>query len=421
MGMLQIILAFLRTFFVDQAALAAENLALRQQLAILHRSARRPRLRARDRIFWSWLSRLWTGWRSVLVIVQPETVVKWHRQGFRLYWRWKSRRNTPGRPKIDAEIRCLIRRMSRENPTWGAPRIQAELALLAHDVAESTVATYMDRAPKPPSQTWRTFLKNHAHQTAAVDFFTVHTITFRVLFCFLVLRHDRRHVVDFNVTAHPTAQWTTQQITEAFPFDMAPRFLLRDRDAIYGNCFRQRIRNMGIDEVLTAPRSPWQNPYVERLIGSIRRECLDHVIVFNEDQLHRILGEYFEYYHRARTHLSLDRNAPVPRAVEWPERGKGRLSRSPTSAGCTTATGERRDHTARFPHAPYQNQSALTAKNSASGILRPSNRWACSTIGHGQTGQDDPNHMHVRAGWGFWEGQVTLVGPAGFEPATKGL
>ncbi len=255
------------------------------------------------------------------MIVQPDTVVRWHRDGFRLYWRWKSR-GEPGRPKIDPEIRKLIRRMCHENPTWGAPRIHSELKLLGYVVSETAVDQYMIRPRKPPSQTWRTFLDNHLRDIVAIDLFTVPTATFRVLFVFVVLRHDRRHVVHFNATAHPTAEWTAQQIVEAFPEGDAPRFLLRDRDGIYGNAFQQRIRNMGIEEVLIAPRSPWQNPYAERVIGSIRRECVDHFIVLNERHLRRILRSYFEYYHQSRTHLSLDRNSPVPRDVEPPERGR---------------------------------------------------------------------------------------------------
>ncbi len=321
MWLLRTIVLFLRTLLRDRAELAMENLALRQQLAILEQTAKRPQLRKRDRIFWVWLSRLWAGWRTALVIVQPDTVVRWHRQGFKLYWRWKSRREA-GRPKIDTEIRRLIRRMSRENPLWGVPRIQSELALLGYTVAESTVAKYKIRRPRPPSQTWRAFLDNHICDIVAVDFFTVPTATFRILFTFVVLRHDRRHVVHFNVTAHPTAEWTAQQIVEGFPFDDAPRFLIRDRDSIYGNAFQQRVKNMGIEEVLIAPRSPWQNPYAERLIGSIRRECLDHVIVLDERHLYRILRSYLDYYTRSRTHLSLDRNAPIERDVEPPCHGR---------------------------------------------------------------------------------------------------
>jgi putative transposase len=212
--------------------------------------------------------------------------------------------------------------MSLENPTWGTPRIQAELHLLGYTVAESTVAKYRARGHKRPSQTWKSFLKNHVGQIAAIDFFTVPTATFRTLYCFIVLLHDRRKVVHFNITDHPTAVWTAQQMIEAFPEDTAPRFLLRDRDCIYGEGFCRRVEGMQIEEVLTAPRSPWQNPYIERLIGSIRRECLNHLIVINEDHLRHILREYFDYYHHSRPHQSLARNSPVPREVEPPSKGQ---------------------------------------------------------------------------------------------------
>lgn len=321
MGVVTGVVLFIRALFASRATIAAENLALRHQLGVLQRSVKRPQLRQRDRIFWVWLSRLWSGWRDSLAIVRPETVLRWHRQGFKLYWRWKSR-SKPGRPKIDAEIRDLIRRMCRENATWGAPRIQSELALLGITVDETTVAKYMIRHRKPPSQTWRTFIENHVRDIVAIDFFVVPTVRFQLLYCFIVLRHDRRRVVHFNVTQHPTARWTGQQIVEAFPFDEAPRFLIRDHDSIYGVDFQLRVDHMNIEEVVIAYRSPWQSPYVERLIGSIRRECLDHVIVFNEAHLQRILTDYFAYYHESRTHLSLDRNAPVPRDIEPPDRGK---------------------------------------------------------------------------------------------------
>lgn len=212
--------------------------------------------------------------------------------------------------------------MCRENATWGAPRIQSELQLLGFTVAESTFAKYMIRPRKPPSQSWRTFLENHIGDIAAIDFLVVPTVRFRPLYCLVVLRHDRRRVVHFNVTQHPTARWTGQQIIEAFPYEEAPRFMIRDRDGIYGHDFRHRVKRMGIEEVVIAYRSSWQSPYVERLIGSIRRECFDHVIVFNEAHLIRILTAYFEYYHQSRTHLSLGRNAPVPRRVEHPSEGK---------------------------------------------------------------------------------------------------
>ena len=212
--------------------------------------------------------------------------------------------------------------MSRENPLWGTPRIQSELALLGYVVAASTIDKYRIHPPKPPSQTWRAFLDNHAKDVVAVDFFTVPTATFRILFCFIVLRHDRRKVVHYNVTAHPTARWTAQQIVEAFPYDEAPRFLIRDCDGIYGADFRRRVKHMDIEEVVTAPRSPWQNPNVERLIGSIRRECLNHVVALNDAHVRRNLTSYFEYYHESRAHLSLEGNAPVPRRIEHPSEGK---------------------------------------------------------------------------------------------------
>jgi transposase InsO family protein len=312
----------LRGLLVRRLVLVTENLALRQQLLVLHRSSNRPRLRHRDRLFWMALSQLWRNWRSILVIVKPETVIKWHRQGFKYYWRWKSKSGHVGRPRIDQEIRGLIRRMSFENPTWGVPRIQAELHLLGYEVADSTVAKYRVRSRKPPSQTWKSFLRNHAGQIAAIDFFTVRTVSFNVLYGFVVLLHDRRRVVHFNVTAHPTALWTAQQIIEAFPEETAPRFLLRDRDQIYGEHFRCRVVGMGIEEAVTAAQSPWQNPYAERFIGSIRRECLDHLIVLNEMQLRRILREYFAYYNEVRPHQSLEKNSPLRREIELPNKGR---------------------------------------------------------------------------------------------------
>jgi transposase InsO family protein len=264
---------------------------------------------------------LWPNWRPALKIFQPDTVTKWHQQGFKLYWRWLSKPRKGGRLPIEKDIRALIRRMAHENPSWGAPHIRSELRLLGYEVAQATVAKYMPKTRKPPSQTWRTFLANHVPDIAAIAFFTVPTLTFAVLYGFVVLRHDQRQVVHFNVTAHPTAQWTAQQIVEAFPFDEAPRFLLRDRDQIYGADFQQRVTNMGIEEVVIAPHSPWQNPYVERLIGTLRRELLDRVIVLNEAHLRRLMTSYLEYYHTVRPHLSLDRNAPIPRPIQGPREG----------------------------------------------------------------------------------------------------
>jgi len=252
----------------------------------------------------------------MLHALHPDTVVRWHRQGFRFYWRWKSRGLKPGRPAIDAGLRKLIREMQATNMGWGAPRIHGELLKLGIKVSQATVSKYMRPLNKPPSQTWGTFLSNHTECLAAMDFFTVPTAGFRVLYVFIVLSHDRRQVVHFNVTEHPTAQWTAQQLVEAFPFDSAPRYLLRDRDAIYGGAVRRRIKSLDIEEVITAPRSPWQNPFAERIIGTIRRDCLDHVIVFNEQHLRGTLREYFKYYHTCRTHLSLNKDPPETRTVE---------------------------------------------------------------------------------------------------------
>ena len=316
------VLVILRSLIRSRVDLQLENLALRHQIGVLQRSLKkRPKLISMDRLLWASLSRIWRDWRSALVIVKPETVVAWHRMGFRLFWTWKVRRGQPGRPAIARETRDLIRRMSRENPTWGAPRIHGELLKLGIDIGESSVTKYMVRCRKPPSQTWRTFLDNHISQLVSVDFFTVPTIRFQILYVFLVLAHDRRRILHFNVTAHPTAEWTGQQLREAFPFEQLPRYLLRDRDAIFGQNFRKRVQDMGIEEVLSTPRSPWQRAYIERVIGSLRRECLDHRIVFDEGSLRRILTSYFAYYHRSRTHLSLEKDSPEPRLVQPPEIG----------------------------------------------------------------------------------------------------
>src|SRR5881397_3153692 len=212
--------------------------------------------------------------------------------------------------------------MATANLLWGAPRIHGELLKLGIDVAERTVSRLLPKRRIPPSQTWRTFLANHVRDLVSHDFFTVPTVRLRVLFVLVVLAHHRRRVVHFNVTEHPTAHWTAQQIVDTFPDDSAPLYLLRDRDTIYGHAFRQRVKGMGISEVLTAPLSPWQNPFAERLIGSIRRECLNHVLVLGESHLRRILTRYFSYYHRARTHLALDKDASDLRPVELPEAGR---------------------------------------------------------------------------------------------------
>jgi putative transposase len=315
------LLAFVVAPFRLRASLHLENLALRHQLTVYQHMVHRPYLRPTDRLFWTWLSRLWPGWREALAFVQPRTVIAWQRRRFRDYWRQLSQRGMPGRPPIAKGVRELIQAMWKANPTWGSPRIVGELQKLGISVAKATVEKYRVRPCTPPSATWKAFLHNHVKDLVALDFFVVPTVTHRVLFVLVILAHARRRVVHFNVTEHPTAEWTTQQVIDAFPWDEAPRYLLRDRDRVYSTSFRRRVRNMGIEEVLIAPRSPWQNPYVERLIGSIRRECLDHVIVLHERHLRRLLTGYFEYYHHWRTHRALDMDCPVPRPIQWPAAG----------------------------------------------------------------------------------------------------
>jgi transposase InsO family protein len=227
-----------------------------------------------------------------------------------------------GGPRTSTQIRDLIRQMSMANPLWGAPRIHGELLKLGIEVSQATVGRYMPWRPKVPSPTWRTFLRNHMLDMAAVDMFVVATATFRLLYGLIVLGHDRRRVIHFEVTPNPTQIWLARQMTEAFPWDTTPRYLVRDRDASYGQAFRDRLRAMGIKEVVTAARSPWQNAYVERIIGSIRRECLDHVIIFDERHLRGVLSSYFHYYHKTRTHLSLGKDCPETRPVHRPAAGK---------------------------------------------------------------------------------------------------
>lgn len=320
MSVLLSLLLTLRTWARSRAALQLEMLALRHQLQVLQRTRpRRLRLSMTDRWFWSLLSRIWTGWRTALVIVKPETVIAWHRRGFRLWWTWKSRRRM-GRPTVPSDVRILIRTMAQANPRWGAPRIHGELLKLGIDVSQATVAKYMGRRRPPPSQTWRTFLRNHISQIVAADFFVVPTATSRLLFVLVLLAHDRRRIRHVAVTAHPTAAWTAQQLREAFPWDEAPRYLLHDRDHAFDRLVATATA-MGIEEVLTAPRAPWQNAFVERFIGSARRECFDHLIVLNEAGLQRLMTLYCSYYERSRTHLSLDKDTPIPRPVTSPEDG----------------------------------------------------------------------------------------------------
>jgi len=311
------VIRLVRLLLSGHQAVAIENAALRLQLAAFRRKRKRPVLTWFDRLFWVGLSGVWRNWRCPLLYVQADTVVRWQRERFRKFWARLSRvnRRHRGRRATAVEIRRLIEEMVESNPLWRAPRLHGELKMLGIEISERTVSRILRKLPRPPSQTWKTFLRNHIGQMVSIDFFTVPTVTMRVLFVFLVLEHRRRQVLHFNVTEHPTADWTSQQIVEAFADRDAPRYLIRDRDSIYGSEVRLRIASLGIEEVLAAPRSPWQNPYVERLIGSIRRDCLNHFVILNARHLKRILASYFVYYHGSRTHLGLDKQCPIPRQV----------------------------------------------------------------------------------------------------------
>ena len=272
---------------------------------------------ASDQLFWVLMSRSWSHWKETLVIVKPDTVVRWHRAGFRLYWRWKSRRGKKiGRPPIKAEIRDLIRKMATEN-RWGAPRIHGELLKLGHDIGQAAVSRLMPRRAADPDkgQHWKTFLKNHSDVLAAMDFFVVPTATFGVLYGFFIIEHSRRKILHFNVTANPTADWVIQQLREAFPYETSIKYLILDRDAIFNTKVVGCMRSMGIEPVRTTAQRPQENGVAERWIGSCRRELLDHVIVLNERHLRRLVRLYIRYYHEDRTHLSLGKDAPEGRPV----------------------------------------------------------------------------------------------------------
>jgi transposase InsO family protein len=297
--------SLLAALFRSRASLEAEILILRHQLNIQRRHLpRRLNFTAMDRLIFVALYRLPPGTLNALTLVKPDTVVRWHRAGFRSYWRWKSRPRS-GRPTVPAEIRRLIHEMSVTNPVWGAPRIHGELCKLGVEIGQTSVAKYMARRRGPPSQGWKTFLRNHADGIAAMDLFVVPTISFRLLYGLLIMRHGRRQILWLGVTSHPTAEWIANQLTEACGWDEAPRHLIRDLDRAYGEIFVRRLRSMGIRDRPTSPRSPWQNGYAERLIGSIRRECVDHIIVVGERHLRHVLLSYMNYYNRASEHPSV--------------------------------------------------------------------------------------------------------------------
>src|SRR6476659_5582380 len=302
--------------FKSRCRLEAENLLLRHQLTIaLRRAPPRLRLLGSDRALLIWMTQLWPTLLDAVQVVQPETILRWQRAGFKMFWRLKSH-NGAGRSRIDRGLRDLIRRMSRENPLWGASRIHGELLMLGFEVAQSTVSKYMVRRGNPPSQPWKTFLRNHAEAISAIDMCVVPTLTFDLLFAFLVLGRGRRQLLWFQVTRHPTAEWLARQITEAFPWTSAPAYLVRDNDYAYGHDFTSRVSAMGIRDRPITPGSPWQNGCAERLIGTLRRECLDQMLIFGEWHLRRALSAYAAYYNQARTHLALQKDAPSHRAVQ---------------------------------------------------------------------------------------------------------
>jgi putative transposase len=318
-----LLLCLVVRLFRSQRNLLLENLALRQQLLTLKRQNPKPRLSHFDHLFWVIARQVWSYWKQALVIVTTETVVRWHRSGFRLYWNWISRHRTVfGWKRIGKELRDLIFRLVVENPTWGAPRIHGELLKLGFDVSERTVSRWLSRAPKDPESVrrWQAFLHNHREAIAAMDFFTVPTLTFGVLYCFFVIAHDRRRVLHCNVTRHPTGLWVTQQLREAFPYDLNHKYLILDRDAKFGETVTAAVEVLAMQAVRTSFRSPWQNGVAERWVGSCRRDLLDHVIPLNERHLKRLLSEYIRYYHVDRTHLGLEKDTPDRRPAAKSDR-----------------------------------------------------------------------------------------------------
>ena len=311
--------------FCSHHGLLLENLALGQQLVALKRHHPRQRLNLFDRLFWLLVRRCWSGWKQALLVVTPETVVRWHYAGFRGYWRVISKVSKPtGRRQTSKEVRDLIFQMVAENPSWGAPRIHGELLMLGCEVSERTISRWMKRAFRAPdpAKRWLAFLRNHREAIAAMDFFTVPTVTFSVLYCLFVISHDRRRILHCNVTRHPTSSWIVQQLREAFPFDSAPRFLVFDRDAKYGLEVPAAVRSLNMSPVRTSFESPWQNGTAERWVDSCRRDLLDHVIALNERHLKRLLREYISYHHEDRTHLGLGKETPCGRTHS---RSSGRI------------------------------------------------------------------------------------------------
>ena len=327
--MLRTLFIFCLDYFKTQSKLQLENVYLRKQLEILIRSNRKIKIKNQDRLFFVFMKSIFSYWKSSIIIIKPETVIKWHRKGFKLYWRWKCK-NNGGRPKIPQGQINLIKRMAKESPLWGVPHIHGEMLKLGYEISESTVMRYMpNMKDNSTGQTWRTFLKNHSSEIISIDYFCVPTISYKLLHVLIFLSHDRRKIIHFNVTTNPNSEWAVQQLRNALHDSDMPKYLIRDRDSKFGNLFKNSVSNFGIHEIVTAYRSPWQNGYCERVIGSIRREFLDHVIVLNENHLRKLLKEYFHYYNYQRTHLGLGKDSPESRPVQV----VGKIERIPVANG----------------------------------------------------------------------------------------
>jgi transposase InsO family protein len=319
LALVSIIFHAIRCIFISSPAdIYLENIALRRQVKNFKREKPRPRLSRFDRIFWVWLRRLWGRWLDALIIVKPETVVRWHRKGFKLYWKYISRPGKKkGRKKLTKEVRQLIREMAMNNPTWRAPRIHGELLKLGFDVCERSVSRYIPRRPPDGDKIkkWLAFLNNHRKGIAAMDFFIVPTLFFIRLYCFFIIHHEKRKIIHFNVTFNPTAEWVIHQLETAFSLNHNIRYLIFDRDSIFSTLVKETVKSFGIEPVRTSFRSPWQNGVAERWVGNCRRELLNHVIVMNQNHLYRLMEEYVNYYNDDRTHYSLNKDSPSTRPV----------------------------------------------------------------------------------------------------------
>ena len=338
MDLLFLLLQYLWDHFKCREDLLAEITALRQQLLVYKRKgSKRPKLNKTDRLFWVALSRVWQRWREVLLIVQPKTVIEWHRRCFRHFWRWRSKaKSKPGRPPIPKQLHGTIVEMAKANPRWGAPRIHGELKALGIEVSESTVSNILSKLDRPPSQKWSTFIENHCggdNRLVSCDFFTVMTLTFRILYCYVILDLDRRKIVAVGVAEKPSSAWVAKIVDKAFPVGTEPGYLLRDRDKTYGKQFSRVLQRKGVKELLSAPRSPKMNAYCERLIGTIRREALDHHIILDEQHLLRVMERFVEYYHQDRTHLSLQKETPFERQQQEKLEGFAVLVEEPRLGG----------------------------------------------------------------------------------------